>query len=281
MFFWFVACNQSDVQGETHGMPHIQPPWAHRSLSVTSHVRRGLGLLGLLVTLPALPQAPVDWVGRFNTDAPAWQEVRLGKALTPNRFSQRLWDGVHAMEVHSNASMSLMARPLAIDLAQTPVLCWRWRVQAVVATADMQQRKGDDYAARVYVSFKLPDEAMGFGLRTKLRLARAIWGADLPDAALNYVWDNRHPVGTEQANAYTDRAMMVVLRSGNAQAGRWVQERRDVGQDVARLFDARALAVQLAVTADTDNTGQSAHAGFADFHFVPADSPCQYPAFQP
>ncbi len=145
----------------------------------------------------------------------------------------------------------------------------------------MTQRQGDDYAARVYVSFKLPDTAMGFGLRTKLALARTIWGADLPDAAINYVWDNRHPIGTDHPNVYTDRAIMVVQRSGNAQAGRWVQERRNVRDDVSRLFSTEAQAVQLAVTADTDNTGLSAHAGFADFHFVGADAGCQFPQAQP
>ena len=119
--------------------------------------------------------------------------------------------------------------------------------------------------------------SMGLALRAKLKIARTIWGADLPDAALNYVWDNRHPVGTEQANAYTDRAMMVVLRSSDADARQWVNERRDVRADVARLFVAGARPVQLAVAADTDNTRETAHAGFADFHFVPAAQACQFP----
>ena len=103
---------------------------------------------------------------------------------------------------------------------------------------------------------------------------RAVWGQDLPDAAINYVWDNRQPVGTVRPNAYTDRAQMVVLRSGDAQAKRWVWERVDVRQDVVRLFGPGAQAVQLAITADTDNTQSSARAGFADFHFVAANSPC-------
>jgi len=207
--------------------------------------------------------------------------VRLRKDLIPNRFVRRTWEGVDAIEVHSKASMSLMARPLSVDLEAHPVLCWRWRVDASLATADMTQRQGDDYAARVYVSFKLPDTAIGFGLRTKLALGRAIWGADLPDATINYVWDNRHPTGTERPNAYTDRAVMVVHRSGNTQAGRWLQERRNVLGDVSRLFFREARPVQLAVTADTDNTGLSAHAGFADFHFVGIDGECQFPHAQP
>ena len=222
--------------------------------------------------------APADsavrWVGRFVDDTSAWREVRIKSDLTPNRFRFRDWDGARALEVHSSASMSLMARPLEIDLDATPVLCWRWRVDGAIAAADMRSRAGDDYAARVYVSFRLPPESMGFGLRAKLAVARTIWGADLPDAAINYVWDNRNPRGTEQPNAYTDRTVMVVLRTGDADAGRWVSERRDVAADVARLFGPGARAVQLALAADTDNTGASAHAGFAGLHFVPRNRPC-------
>jgi hypothetical protein len=262
-------------------MRTIMASTARSEQSVTSRSRHVLSLLLVVCAQPALPQAPVTWVGQFGTAPHPWQEVRLSKNLTPNQFSHRLWDGVHAMEVHSKASMSLMARPLSVDLETTPVLCWRWRVDATLGTADMTQRQGDDYAARVYVSFKLPEASMGLGLRTKLALARTIWGADLPDAAINYVWDNRNPIGTERPNVYTDRAVMVVLRSGDKQAGRWIQERRDVRDDVSRRFSHEAQPVQLAVTADTDNTGLSAHTGFADFHFVGADADCQFPPAQP
>lgn len=256
----------------------LTPTTANPPPAIRPLVGRVLCAALWLMAWPAAAQASATWVGQFPADHGAWQEVRLRDDIPPNRFERRHWDGVHALEVHSNASMSLMARPLTVDLQATPVLCWRWRVDAVIASAHMQQRQGDDYAARLYVSFQLPASAMGLGLRTKLALARAIWGPSLPDAAINYVWDNRHPIGTEQPNVYTDRAIMVVQRSGNAQAGRWVEERRHVLQDVSRLFSAQAQAVQLAVTADTDNTGQTAHAGFADMHFVPADAACQFPA---
>lgn len=259
----------------------IEVPMSYIRKSVTSRNGAVLSLLLGLVAVPSVSQPLPAGKGELETSTSRWQEVRLGKDLIPNRFVRRTWDGVDAIEVHSNASMSLMARPLSVDLETTPVLCWRWRVDAALSTADMTQRQGDDYAARVYVSFKLPETAMGFGLRTKLALGRAIWGADLPDAALNYVWDNRHPIGTEQPNVYTDRAIMVVQRSGNAHAGRWVQERRNVREDVSRFFSREAKPVQLAVTADTDNTGLSAHAGFADFHFVGTDAECQFPQAQP
>ena len=247
-----------------------------------------IGLVGLALLALGLPAgggasaatsskpdpAPVQWVGRFDTELLPWQEVRLKSGLRPNTFRLLRWEGVQALEVTSQASMSLLARPISVDLNLTPVLCWRWRIDASVSQADMRLREGDDYAARVYVSFRLPAASLGLGLRAQLALARAVWGQDLPDAAINYVWDNRQPVGTVRPNAYTDRTQMVVLRSGDAQAKRWVWERVDVRQDVLRLFGQGAQAVQLAVTADTDNTQSSARAGFADLHFVAADSPC-------
>lgn len=276
-----TRCNRTAIQGELSVMRLTQGSTTHSGQSVTNRSGAVLSLLLGLVFLPSVAQPQPARTGKIDTAPHRWQEVRLRKELTPNRFNNRVWEGVDAIEVHSKASMSLMARPLSVDLEATPILCWRWRVDAALSSADMMQRQGDDYAARVYVSFKLPETAMEFGLRTKLALARAIWGADLPDAAINYVWDNRHPIGTEQPNVYTDRAIMVVQRSGDANAGRWVQERRNVHEDASRLFSREARPVQLAVTADTDNTGLSAHAGFADFHFVGTDAECQFPQAQP
>ena len=241
--------------------------------SSSSSVRCALCCLALLVSLPAAAQ-PV-WVGRFDRGMAPWQEVRLKADLKPNTFTVREWDGVSALEVKSDASMSLLGRPLEVDLQRTPVLCWRWRVDAPLQSADLTQRSGDDYAARLYVSLALPDAEKSLGLRAQLGIARSIWGPSVPDAAINYVWDNRQPVGTERPNAYTDRTTMVVLRSGAADAGGWVQERRNVGRDVARLYGASARPVQLAVTADTDNTRETARAGFAELHWVPEQAACE------
>lgn len=230
----------------------------------------------VLANATTVPQTDtrVQWVGRFDPGLAPWRVVRLQSVQRPNTFRFTQWDGVMAVEVISEASMSLLARSIAVDLNATPVLCWRWRISATLSQADMRQREGDDYAARVYVSFRLPSSSLGLGLRAQLALARAIWGPDVPDAAINYVWDNRQPVGTTRHNAYTDRAQMVVLRSGDGDAGRWVWERVHVRHDVTRLFGQGAEPVQLAITADTDNTKASARSGFADFHFVPIDSPC-------
>ena len=223
--------------------------------------------------------AATEWVGRFPAGAAGlpepWRVQQLDERIAPTHYALKTWDGVVAVEAVAERSMALLGRPLDIDLEATPHLCWLWRVDAPLATADMRTKAGDDYAARVYLSFRIAPEALGLGTRAKLALARSIYGDQVPDAALNYVWDNRQPVGTVMPNAYTDRTRMVVLRSGAGDAGGWVMERRDVAEDFERAFGALPAQLSgIALASDTDNTGESARAGFAEFRFVSREEEC-------
>jgi len=240
---------------------------------------RSVACLSLFAASFAAQANEPVWLGRFrvpSADVPApWKIVQLDKKVASTRYRITRWDDVLGIEAVAESSMTLLARPVEIDLDRTPVLCWRWRVDAPLAKADMATKAGDDYAARVYVSFALPPAEIGWVLRGKLALARSIYGYAVPDAALNYVWDNRYPVGTRKPNAYTDRTRMIVAESGAANAGKWVVARQDVQQDVITEFGSeQARMVQLSVASDTDNTGESARAGFADFHFVERNTAC-------
>lgn len=233
-----------------------------------------------LVMLAAGAQADPE-IGRFDPSVPAvsppWQVIRLEKHVPATEFRSLRWDGVDAIEARAEASMALLGRPVDIDLDRHPMLCWRWRIDGVVKSADMGRRSGDDYAARVYLAFQMPPGSLSLADRAALSLARAVYGKIVPDAALNYVWDNRHPVGTVMPNAYTDRARMVVRRSGDTQAGSWVEERANVRADAAKLFGSERMTLKfVALASDADNTGERARAGFADLHFVAEDQSCDF-----
>jgi hypothetical protein len=240
---------------------------------------RVLHLLMPLLLCSPLTSAESLWVGRFESGESAipapWRVEQIDPRVPPTLYTLRHWDGLQAVEARARKSMALLARPLSIDLEKTPILCWQWRIDAPLVNADMSRKSGDDYAARVYLTFAIPPAQLGFATRAKLALARSIYGDQVPDAALNYVWDNRHPVGTLQHNTYSDRARMLVVRSGAASAGRWVSEQRNVREDFQRAFGPLEQQLQaLVLASDTDNTGEEAHAGFADFRFVSKPSEC-------
>lgn len=210
---------------------------------------------------------------------PPWAVAPVSKKVAPTRYRIVRLEGVSAVEGSASTAMALLARPASIDLAATPMLCWRWRIEAPVAGANMKTKAGDDYAARVYVGFDIPDQQLGLGTKVKLGLARRLFAGPIPDAALNYVWDNRHPVGTTAPNAYTDRAQMVVAQSGAANAGRWVEQRVDLARDYARAFPGTTgTPTSVAVAVDTDQTGGTARSWFADLHVTARDQPCRFPA---
>lgn len=238
-----------------------------------------IALILPVVLLPGPLLAAEQWVGKFDASESehprGWKLEHLDQRVPATQYRLRTWDGVVAVEAHAKKSMALLGRALEIDLKTTPILCWQWRIDAPLVSADMTRKSGDDYAARVYLTFEVPADQLSFGTRTKLGLARTLYGDQVPDAALNYIWDNRQPIDTLQDNAYTDRARMIVVRTGAAQAGQWVQERRNVQDDFRRAFgklDGRLRG--LAIASDTDNTGEEAHAGFADFRFVDKPDAC-------
>lgn len=199
-----------------------------------------------------------------------WQPLRPAPKANDTRYSLTSDAGVVVLKAEANHAMSGLIHSVRVDVRQTPLLRWRWKIGAPVRTADMRQKSGDDYAARIYVLFDYPAEKLPFGTRAKLKLAETLYGQKIPTAALNYVWDNRYPVGTIQPNAYTDRARMVVVETGGARAGEWVTETRDLAADFRAAFGEEAPSVvAVALATDTDNTGESAVAWYGDIELLP------------
>jgi hypothetical protein len=149
------------------------------------------------------------------------------------------------------------------------MLSWRWKIDRVVEKADMREKDGEDFAARVYVSFDYPLDELPFLARAKLKVARAIYG-HVPAAAICYVWDNRHAPGTSLWSPHFDYVRVVVVESGNARAGEWVEERRDVDADFRAAFGERWQRPTPAIAAvvagnDSDQVHESVTAWFGDF----------------
>lgn len=240
-----------------------------------------------LFIFPSIASAAV-FVSNFDsathsllTIPPAWQIIRLEPHVPATKYRQLHWDGVNAIEANADSSMALLARLVDVDLNETPMLCWLWRIDGVVKSADMKKRQGDDYAARVYLAFSLPNETLTLTDKAALAIARGIFGSHVPDGAINYVWDNAHPIGTRMPNAYTSRAQMVVLESGNSQAGKWVAERVNVLDDLRRIFGTPHGKLKLlAIASDTDNTKEKARAGFGEIAFVKSEENCPAPSTQ-
>lgn len=168
-------------------------------------------------------------------------------------------------------SAAALVSKVQASLREFPILRWRWKVGNVLAKSDIARKQGDDYPARVYITFAFDPQRASVAERMKQGAARLIYGGELPFASINYVWDTRAAVGTIAPNAYTNRVRMIVLESGPARLGQWVEERRNVYDDYVKAFGSTPPLVSgVAIMTDTDDTGESAIAWYGDITLEPA-----------
>jgi hypothetical protein len=179
------------------------------------------------------------------------------------------------LRVDSDNSAGSIGIPLTVPRSTgaagggNATLQWRWKVSRILEHADMDHKLGDDYPARVYVFFDVPLESLSFVDRSKIRISRMVAGAEVPTAALCYVWDNKHRIGHTAWSPYTDRVRKIVLQSGPARIGQWMSESRDVAADFREAFGFEAPAVTgVAVGNDSDNTDDRVTTWFDDVSFV-------------
>jgi len=201
---------------------------------------------------------------------PGWEPLTFKRIERHTRYRvEREGDGF-VLRADSAAAASALYRVLDVDPRVHRVLSWRWKVAGVLAKGDARRKEGDDYAARIYVAFRYDPAAATFWERVRYGAIKVIYGQYPPRGVLNYIWDNRLPVGTALDNPYTDRAKMIVVESGPERAGRWLTGERDIYEDYRRLFGAEPPRLAgIAVMTDTDDTGESATAWYGSISLSP------------
>lgn len=113
----------------------------------------------------------------------------------------------------SQGAASGLVKPVKVDPKEYPILRWRWKVDNLLTKSDVTRKDGDDYPARVYITFEYDPDKVGFSRKAKYKAGRVLFG-DIPIAALNYIWEAKAVQGLIIDNAYTDFAKMIVVRSG-------------------------------------------------------------------
>ena len=208
-------------------------------------------------------------VGAFSQGAPGqlpddWEPMTLGHAAPSSYTLVREEEGV-VIRAEAQDAASGLVRRVNLDAARYPVLEWRWKAENVIEAGTVDRRRGDDYAARLYVTFAYDPSRLSFGERVKYEAAKALSGGDVPLRALSYVWANHRRETEMVPNPYTDWVMMIPVESGAENVGAWRTERRNLYDDYRQAFGEEPPAISgIAVMTDTDDTGATATAYYGD-----------------
>jgi len=153
-----------------------------------------------------------------------------------------------ALDVVSDASVSLLYRAVPETAWQAGTASWLWQVSQSVPPTDLALKGGDDRNLAMYFVFLPQAEAE----RARgARVTRLLSHQDV--RVLVYVWGGDHAPGAFLDSPYLGpRGKTVVLRpAGTGEA----RERVDLAADFSRAFGGQRTAlVGLAVSGDSDDT---------------------------
>jgi hypothetical protein len=183
-----------------------------------------------------------------------WRSYLVGARGIPSEWKEQTWgkgrydfkivsdNGQPVLHLRSDSDSSTITRDLkgSVDLNETPILEWRWKVNTLPAGGDTCRKATDDEAAQVYVVWVRAPESV----RSRI---------------IGYVWDSMAPAGTICKSEKSGTVTYIILRSGADHLDKWITERRNVVEDFRRIYgEAPDKPTALALAIDSDDTRSNA-----------------------
>ena len=221
---------------------------------MTLGARTVIPILGLALVATAFAADIVveDWssqpVGTKGVPPP-WQKQRWGNPAYDLTIVEDA--GRKVLHLKSAADSSNISKDIKgkVNLKQTPILEWSWRVVELPKGANAAKKSTDDEAAQIYVTW--PHFPQAFRSRI-----------------IGYIWDATSPVGSFVPSQKTGMVHYVVVRTGTAELGKWFTERRNVVDDYVKVYGEQPENPGvISVAIDSDDTLSSAESFFGAILF--------------
>ncbi len=209
-------------------------------------------LIGMSFVISALAEKPLVLADPTVPLKLAWTHRQFNGAT---HYTRLRIDGVMAIRAIGRNSASGLYREAGYEVVDHPWLEWTWRVERLQQSADVRLKDREDFAAAVFLIFGRP----------------SLFNRDVP--SLVYIWTNdRLPKGAIVESPYHPGSVRdIVVRSGEADRGQWVHERRNVVEDFREAFGRKppATVEVVALFTDNDQTGEPVEAYYGPVKALP------------
>jgi Protein of unknown function (DUF3047) len=191
-----------------------------------------------------------------------WSRIEVGTRGVPPGWQKQNWGSPkydftvlsenpgRVLRVRSDDDSSTISKELSVDVKQFPVLQWRWKVVVLPKGGDARRKETDDEAAQLYVTFPRFPSAV----RSRI---------------IAYIWDAKAPAGAIFPSQKVGTVTFVVVRSGDADLGRWLTETRNVYDDYKRIYgeEPGETVGAVSISINSQNTHSSAESFFGEILF--------------
>jgi len=203
-------------------------------------------LILILLQLPFGPSAP-EKPEEEKSPVKGWWMVSYF-AVPPTRYS-KVSKGI--IKAESLGTRSTLFKEIEGKKKDFSILSWRWKISNVVRSAIEKRKERFDAAARVTVVFG-EEKGTIEGTTPRGLKIQYIWASHL---ARGHVFD--HP-GDKSCKVF-------VLESGDAKAGQWANEERNVRQDYKKAFgEEPAQVLAVGIETDTDHSNEMVTAYYSE-----------------
>lgn len=150
----------------------------------------------------------------------------------------------HAIHLRSRSTSTALYREIRFDAKRYPVIRWKWKAVELPKGADVRKKDSDDQALQIYVMFEKWPSVVNTSLNTR---------------TIGYIWDSNAPKDAVVKSSKSSSTRYVVVRSGGASIGQWIEEKRNVYEDYKRLFrEEPPEGAGISIMIDSDDTKSSA-----------------------
>ena len=169
---------------------------------------------------------------------PGWEGQRWGSPAYDITVED---DGgkkvIHLKSKNEGSTISKAVKD-KVNLKDTPVLEWSWKMVTLPKGGNSCVKAADDQAGQVFVMWpRFPEQ-----VRSRI---------------IGYVWDTTQPVGTTCKSEKSGMITYIVVRSGAGELGKWVTERRNVRDDFKKVYGEDAEnpgAVSVSIDSNDTNS---------------------------
>jgi len=142
-----------------------------------------LGLLSLPSSTAVIAESPDQLVvGNFSLAVPGgpfpqgWKPLIFEKITEHTQYDLVKDEQQVMVKAVSRQSFSGLTREISLDPKEYPVIAWRWKVENIIQKGEVTQKSGDDYPARLYITFQYESSQIGFFEKAKFETIRLIHG---------------------------------------------------------------------------------------------------------
>jgi hypothetical protein len=184
-----------------------------------------------------------------------WSKILVGTTGLPPGWKAQSWgspkynnfvivhdDNRPALQMKSTNDATLASFEIKgkVNIKESPIIEWSWKAVTLPKNGDACKKAVDDQAVQIYVVWPRFPEAV----RSRI---------------LGYVWDTTEPVGTVCKSEKTGTVTYFVIRSGTADLGKWLTERRNVCEDYRKVYNEECESPSaVSVAIDSNDTGSTA-----------------------